>query len=122
MLTEEEVRERAQYCYCVFLQLGWLHDNELVEPHQYLDYLQNSTLQLASDEFVSSTIEEALAMRQPDGGLSTLLALYEGFVHAYCDVIESNLEELGKEVPHDLLEKLASEVGVELKLQLNIES
>jgi hypothetical protein len=37
-------------------------------------------------------------------------------------VIESSLEELSKEVPHDLLEKLASEVGVELKLQLNIES
>ncbi len=30
--------------------------------------------------------------------------------------IESNLEELSKEVPHDFLQKLASEVGVEIKL------
>jgi hypothetical protein len=116
MLTEEDVRERAQYCYCVLLQLGWLHDNELVEPQHYLDYLQNSSLQLASDEFVFTTIAEALVLHQPDGGLSTLLALYEGFVHAYCDVIESNLEELSKEVSHDFLHKLASEVGVEIKL------
>jgi hypothetical protein len=116
MLAEEEVRERAQYCYCVLLQLGWLHDNELVEPHQYLDYLEKSSLQLASDEFLATTIEEALVLRRPDGGLSTLLALYEGFVHAYCDVIESNLEDLSREISPDFLQKLASEVGVEIRL------
>jgi len=116
MLTEEEIRERAQYCCCVLMQLGWLHDNELVEPHQYLDYLENSSLQLASDAFITTTIEEALAMRQPDGGLSTLLALYEGFVHAYCEVLETRHEEVSKEVPQDFLRKLASEVGLEFKL------
>ena len=116
MLAEEEIRERAQYCYCVLLQLGWLHDNELVEPHQYLDYLENSSLQLASDEFIATTISEALVLHQPDGGLNTLLALYEGFVHAYCEVLESDLEKLRKEISHDFLRKLASEVGVEMKL------
>jgi hypothetical protein len=116
MLTEEEIRERARYCYCVLLQLGWLHDNELVEPHQYMAYLENSSLQLASDEFLRTTLEERLAMRQPDGGLSTLLALYEGFLHAYCEVLECSHEEVGKEIPQDFLRKLASEVGVELRL------
>jgi hypothetical protein len=116
MLTEEEVRERAQYCYCVLLQLGWLHDNERIEPCQYLEYLRNSSLQLASDEFIAMTIEEALLLGQPDGGLSTLLALYEGFVHAFWEVLEDDPETLGKEIPRDFLRKLAAEVGVEIKL------
>ena len=116
MLTEAEIRERAQYCCCVLVQLGWLHDNELVEPRRYLDYLGSSSLQLITDEFITTTIEEALAMRQPDGGLNTLLALYEGFVHAYCEVLESSSEELIKEIPQDFLRKLASEVGIEMKL------
>jgi hypothetical protein len=116
MLTEEEIRERAQYCNCVLLQLGWLHDNELVESHQYLAYLENSSLQLAGDEFITTTIAEALAMRRPDGGLSTLLALYEGFVHAYCDVLECDRERLNREISPDLLRRLASEVGVEIRV------
>lgn len=118
MLTEEEIRERVQYCCCVLIQLGWLHDNELVEPHQYLDYLENSSLQLATDLFITTTIEEALALRHADGGLGTLLALYEGFVHAYCEVLETNREEIAKELPQDFLQKLASEVGLELKLEV----
>ena len=115
MLSEEEVRERAQYCCCVLLQLGWLHDNELVEPHQYLDYLRNSSLQLASDEFVATTIEEALLLNQPDGGLRILLALYEGFVHALCEVLESDIEQLRSGMSRDFLHKLALDVGVEIK-------
>jgi hypothetical protein len=114
MLSEEEVRERAQYCYCVFLQLGWLHDNDLIEPNEYLEYLKKSSLQLGSDEFITATIEEALLLRQPDGGLRVLLALYEGFAHAYCQVLESYLERLSKEIPQDFLRKLAAEVGVEI--------
>jgi hypothetical protein len=117
VLSEEEVRERAQYCCCVLLQLGWLHDNELVEPAQYLDYLRNSSLQLISDEFVATTIEEALLLKQPDGGLRTLLALYEGFVHALCEVIESDIEQLRNGISQDFLRKLASEVGVEIRIE-----
>ena len=117
MLSEEEVRERAKYCYCVLMQLGWLHDNELIEPHQYLDCLKDSSLQLVSDDFIVATIEEARILHQSDGGLSTLLALYEGFVHAYCEVLESDIERLGKEIPRDFLSKLADEVGVEIKFQ-----
>ncbi len=115
MLSEEEVRERAKYCYCVLMQLGWLHDNELIEPHQYLDCLKNSTLQLAGDGFIVATIEEALMLHGSDGGLSALLALYEGFVHAYCEVLESDIETLAKEIPRDFLSKLAGEVGVDIK-------
>jgi len=114
MLSEEEVRERARYCYCVFLQLGWLHDNDLVEPHEYLEYLKNSSLQLDSDEFIAATIEEALLLRQPEGELRALLALYEGFAHAYCEVLESDMGRLSKEIPQDFLRKLAAEVGVQI--------
>jgi hypothetical protein len=115
MLSEEEVGERARYCYCVFLQLGWLHDNDLIEPHEYLECLKKSSLQLGSDEFITATIEEALLLRQPDGGLRSVLALYEGFAHAYCEVLESDLERLSKEIPRDFLRKLAAEVGVEIR-------
>ena len=116
MLAEDEILERAQYCYCVFLQLGWLHDNELAEPHQYLDYLKNSSLELGRDEFITTTIEEALLLGKPDGGLTGLLALYEGFAHAYCEVLETDLETLSKELPRDFLRKLAAEVGIAIKV------
>lgn len=115
MLSEEEVRERAQYCCCVLLQLGWLHDNELVAPDEYLDYLRNSSLQLAGDEFVVTNIEEALLLGQPDGGLKTLLAFYEGLVHALCEVLESDMERLRGGISPDFLRKVADEVGVEIK-------
>jgi hypothetical protein len=115
MLSEEEVRERAQYCYCTLLQLGWLHDNDLIEPHEYPEYLKKSSLQLGSDEFIVGTIEEALLLGQPDGGLQAVLALYEGFAHAYCEVLESDLERLSKEIPREFLLKLAAEVGVEIR-------
>lgn len=116
MLTEEEIRERTQYCSCVLMQLGWLHDNEWVEPSRYLEYLQHSSLQLGSDPFITTTIEEALAMHRADGGLDTLLAFYEGLVLAYCEVLETSREEVTQELSRDLLRRLASEVGVELKL------
>jgi hypothetical protein len=115
MLSEEEVRERARYCYCVFLQLGWLHDNDLMEPHEYLECLKKSSLQLGSDEFIAATIEEALMLGQSDGGLRVLLALYEGFAHAYCEVLETDLENLGKEIHQDFLRKLGAEVRVEIR-------
>ena len=117
MLSEEEVRERARYCYCVLMQLGWLHDNESIEPRQYLDCLRDSSLELAGDGFIVATIEEALMLRQSDGGLGSLLALYEGFVHAYCEVLESDIERLGKEIPRDFLSKLAGEVGVDVEFK-----
>jgi len=41
MLTKEEIRERAQYCYLVFLQLSRLRENMQVKPECYLDYLNN---------------------------------------------------------------------------------
>jgi len=41
MLSKEEVRERALYCYSVFLQLSWLYGNNFIAPTQYLDYLKN---------------------------------------------------------------------------------
>jgi hypothetical protein len=112
MLSEEEVRERALYCYCVFLQLGWLHDNDLIEPYEYLEVLKKSSLQLGTDDFITSTIEEALMQGQPDGGLRALLALYEGFAHAYCEVLETRFESLGKEISRHFLRELGSEVGV----------
>jgi hypothetical protein len=116
MLAEEEVRERTQYCYCVLLQLGWLHDNDSIEPRRYLQCLQNSSLQLAGDEFVTATIEEALLLQQPDGGLGKILALYEGIVHAFCEVLEEDMETLNKHIPVAFLRQLAAEMEVEITL------
>lgn len=117
MLSENEVRQRALYCYCVMLQLGWLHDNELIEPNRYMDILNNSSLQLADDEFLTLTIEESLAMGREDAGLSGILALYEGFVHALCEVLEIGIDDLRKEISPQFLIQLAQEVGVDIKVQ-----
>jgi len=114
MLSEGEIRDRAKYCYCVFLQLSWIYSNESIDPSQYTEYLKKSSLELAADDFLVMTIEEALAMARPDGGLLSLMHLYEGFFHAFCEVLETDIEEIKKDIPKDLLKKLASEAGLEL--------
>lgn len=113
MLSESEVKERAQYCYCVLVQLGRLQCNEHAVPSRYLEYLKKSSLELGNDAFVVMTIEEALMQGRPDGGLAALIPLYEGFVHALCQVLETRPEDIMKEIPQEYLERLAAEVGLE---------
>jgi len=115
MLPKEEIRERAQYCYLVFLQLSRLRENMQVKPECYLDYLKQSTLRLADDEFIQTIIEEELKMGGIDGGLGYLIPLYEGFAHAYCEVLQVPLEEIRDSIPSEFREKLA--VEMEIKLQ-----
>lgn len=112
MLSEDQVRERAKYCYLVFLQLSWLHSNDDIPPEQYIKRLGESSLQLAADEFIVMTIEEALMENMPDGGLLSLMPLFEGFAHAFCEVLETTIDEIKQDIPNDLLIKLAGEVGV----------
>lgn len=115
MLSEAEIIERAKYCYCVLLQLSWLHSNDDAEPAQYLELLKKSSLDLGTDQFVIMNIEEALMENRSDGGLLSLIALYEGFVHAFCEVLEKDLEYIKKDVPQDFLQMLAGEMGVSAK-------
>jgi hypothetical protein len=115
MLPENEIRQRAEYCYLVFLQLSRLGDNMSATPDRYLDFLGRSTLRLAEDEFIRSIVEEELKMGNDDGGLSYLIALFEGFAHAYCEVLEIPLEEIRDRLPVDLREKLAAEMERKLR-------
>jgi hypothetical protein len=112
MLSETEIVDRATYCYCVFLQLSWLHSNDFIDPAQYLEYLKKSSLDLGTDQFLITSIEEALMENRLDGGLLSLIALYEGFANAFCEVLEKDLEEIKKQVSQDFLLKLAGEMGV----------
>lgn len=116
MLSEPEVLERAKYCYCVFMQLSWLHSNDSVPPDRYPERLARSSLGLGTDNFITMTLEEALMERRPDGDLLSLISLYEGFVHALCEVLETGMEAIGKQIPRDRLKKLAGEMGVDLRL------
>ncbi|MBN2515510.1 MAG: hypothetical protein JXC33_05690 [Deltaproteobacteria bacterium] len=112
MLSEEEVRERAEYCYCVYIQLNALLKNELLDPSRYMEYLKNSSLQLGDDEFIKATIQEGLLAGLEDGGLGSLISLYEGFVHAFCTVIEMDVTEMVQDISGDFLEKLVDEVSI----------
>ena len=114
MLPESEIEERARYCYCVFMQLSWLHSNDYIDPPQYLEKLQNSSLGLGADQFIVMTLEEALMENRPDGGLISLIALYEGFYNAFCQVIEKDIEEIKKQISPVFLVKLAEEMGVKI--------
>ncbi|HOK06774.1 MAG TPA: hypothetical protein PK836_06735 [Syntrophales bacterium] len=111
MLSKEEIRERAEYCYLVFHQLSCLRGEEGILPHEYLKRLEGSSLKLAEDPFICAVIEEDIKLGTPDGGLNYLTALYEGFTHAYCEVIEMKVEDLRDSIPADLLRKLATEVS-----------
>jgi hypothetical protein len=115
MLPENEIRERAEYCYLVFLQLSVLRENMQIKPDRYLDYLKKSTLCLADDEFIKSIIEEELKMGSLDGGMSYLIPLYEGFAHAYCEVLQVNLEAIRDSIPSEFREKLAKEMERKLR-------
>jgi len=112
MLSEEEIRERAEYCYCVYIQINALLKNELIVPSRYMEYLKNSSLQLGDDEFIKATIEEGLLEGLEDGGIGSLISLYEGFVHAFCTVIETDVTEMVRNISGDFLEKLVDEVSI----------
>ncbi|HOF04673.1 MAG TPA: hypothetical protein PK175_02890 [Syntrophales bacterium] len=111
MLSEAEIMERAKYCYLVFFQLSHLRDRDPAKPFQYLQILKDSSLALHEDEFIRLTMEEEIRMGNPDGGLTYLISLYEGFTHAYCEVIEKDLSEIRDAIPKEFLQKLAAEMG-----------
>jgi hypothetical protein len=115
MLSEEEVRERAEYCYLVFLQLSRLRENDRVAPERYQEYLERSTLRLGEDAFIRCIIEEELKMGSRDGGLGYLIPLYEGFAHAYGEVLQTSLEEIRDGIPAGFREKLALEMERKLR-------
>lgn len=110
MLPENEIRQRAEYCYLAFMQLSGLRENQAIAPGRYLAFLKKSTLRLADDEFIRCIIEEELKMGNPDGGLGYLIALYEGFAHAYCEVLQVQLEEIRNGIPEEFRGKLAAEM------------
>jgi hypothetical protein len=112
MLSEQEIRERAEYCYLVFLQLSWLLSNDFLEPSQYLEVLKKSSLGLGDDAFIVETIRDSLLTGREDGGLSSLLNLYEGFFTAFCEVLQIRSNEISEGISPDDLEKLAAEMGV----------
>ena len=49
---------------------------------------------------------------RPDGGLLQLISLYEGFTHAFCQVLEKDMDEIKAQIPPDFIKKLAEEMGV----------
>jgi hypothetical protein len=110
MLSETEIQERAKYCYLVFFQLSCLRDRELANPAHYLKVLEKSSLRLIEDEFILMTMEDEFRMGSPDCGLDYLITLYEGFAHAYCEVLEKQLASIRDGIPGDFLKKLAAEM------------
>jgi hypothetical protein len=115
MLSEKEIRERAEYCYLVFLQLSRLLSNDFIEPAQYLECLKKSSLGLGDDAFIIETIQESLMMGREDGGLTSLLNIYEGFFTAFCEVLEIDSDDIRNGLSPDDLEKLASEMDLRKK-------
>jgi hypothetical protein len=110
MLSPDEIQERAKYCYLVSFQLGCLRSMELTDPSHYLKVLEKSSLRLTEDEFILLTMEDEFRMGSTDCGLNYLTALYEGFAHAYCEVLEKQLTEIRDQIPGDFLKKLAAEM------------
>ncbi len=114
MLSEKEVCDRAEYCYLICLQLNWMLANESIQPEKYLEQIGKSSLGLADDEFIVMSIEEGLKAGLEDAGVNDLILMYESFVHAFCEVMETDIQDLRDSLPRETLAKLASEMGVEL--------
>jgi len=114
MLTEKEVCDRAEYCYLICLQLNWMLSNEANQPEKYLEQIKKSSLGLADDDFIVMTLEDGLRSGVEDCGVNNLILIYESFVHALCEVMQIDVEDLRESIPRELLQKLAAEMGVEL--------
>ena len=114
MLSEKEVCERAEYCYLICLQLNWMLANESIPPEKYLEQIRKSSLGLAEDEFIVMSIEEGLKTGLEDAGVNNLILMYESFVHAFCEVMQTDIEDLRDSLPREALVTLAAEMGVEL--------
>ena len=114
MLTEKEVCERAEYCYLICLQLNWMFSNDAIRPEKYLEQIKKSSLGLAEDDFIVMTIEDGLRAGSEDCGVNNLILIYESFVHAFCEVMQIDVEDLQESIPRETLKKLAAEMGVEL--------
>jgi hypothetical protein len=115
MLSEKEIRERAEYCHLVCLQLNWLDGNYDARPEQYLDYLKKSSLGLADDEYIRTSIEEGLSSGKEDAGINELILVYESLALAFCEVLEISQEHLKESIPRDRMKTLASEMGIVLE-------
>jgi len=112
MLTEEEVRERVRYCYLAYIQLAVLAaDGEGLSLASSLDRLRRSSLGLGEDDFIRQTMEERGACHGVASALAYLAALYEGFVHALCEVLQVGPEEILAEIPQEGLKKWKEEMG-----------
>jgi len=118
MLTEKEVCERAEYCYLICLQLNWMLANESTQPVKYIEQIRKSSLGLAEDDFIVMTLEEGMKSGLEDCGVNNLILMYESFVHAFCEVMQIDIEDLRDSIPREALQKLASEMGVELNPEL----
>ncbi len=114
MLTEKEVCERAEYCYLICLQLNWMLSNDSIQPVKYLEQIRKSSLGLAEDDFIVMTLEEGMKSGLEDCGVNNLILMYESFVHAFCEVMQIDIEDLRDSMPREALQKLAAEMGVEL--------
>lgn len=112
MLTEHETTERAKYCYCVLLQLGGMHESSHIDPSSYLERLKNSSLDLGSDEFIAMSLREGVTAGRPDGGMESIIAFYEGLLHALCAVLQTDLDGVREEIPPEFLETLVTELGI----------
>ncbi|HPC04897.1 MAG TPA: hypothetical protein PKY58_12935 [Syntrophales bacterium] len=115
MLPEEEILERLKYCYLVFCQLASLQRNEAADPFDYEEILKGSSLRLQEDEFITTTLRDGLIQGIEDGGLSNLVSMYEGFVHAYCEVLETGPEDIERMIPREYLEEIIREVNPRAK-------
>jgi transcriptional regulator of met regulon len=88
--------------------------NESIEPVKYLEQIRKSSLGLAEDDFIVMTLEEGLKSGLEDCGVNNLILMYESFVHAFCEVMQIDTEDLRDSIPREALQKLAEEMGVEL--------
>ncbi len=109
MLGEEDIAQRAIYCYLAFRQMAILYSSDEA-PSRYLETLGRSSLDLAGDPFIRETLEEALMEERAEEALHHLVILYEGLTLALCEVLETDMETLGESMPPAHLEEILQEM------------
>jgi hypothetical protein len=111
VLSEEETRQRAAFYYCAGFQLKMLMRNDFLRPEEYLTILERSSLKLAEDEIIRTTIEEGVLSGSEDGGVYALITLFEGFLYALCEVLEIDADSIAAIIPAEFLATLSDEMN-----------
>jgi len=110
MITETEAQARAEYMGLVHHQLKILRNRRDLEPEDYLQLVERSSLKLGEIEWVRGMILEASAAGKVAQILDRLIMYYEGYFEALARILEVKPDVLFSTFDTEKVKRLEAEM------------